>query len=211
MLNLKLANNLNESKLPNHEEHCKHSEQRYGVRGDDIHSWMDEPSRILGRSHRGERHDPVRDLPIVLRVFGEEYGEDVARQIFLDHLYLDNKERERTKIQNEPESSYPEPYQPSITYDSHSAFPTDVDGENLIRTIGSIVFGLIVLWALNAALGNPIGSWWTNSIVNPIGLWWSQNWVFVVGVVILIPVLLLTIYTFRNKNRLAKILWNLID
>ena len=35
--------------MPNHEEHCLHSEQRYGVRGDDIHAWMDEPCKIAGQ------------------------------------------------------------------------------------------------------------------------------------------------------------------
>jgi len=37
--------------MPNHEEHCLHSLKRYGVRGDDVHTWMDEPSFTMGPSH----------------------------------------------------------------------------------------------------------------------------------------------------------------
>jgi len=35
-----------------HEEHCVHSEKRYGDRRDGIHAWMDEPSRITRGPHR---------------------------------------------------------------------------------------------------------------------------------------------------------------
>lgn len=187
--------------MPLHEEHCRHSEQRYGVRGDDIHTWMDEPSLIMGYSHREERHNPVRDAPMIIRIFGAEYGDDLAKQIFLDHIYLDTKER-ANRIQDYPESSRPFPDSGPSDF-----FPS---GNTLIETIGAIAFGLIVLYALNTAFNNPIGLWWSKSVVNPIGLWWSQNWFIVVGIILALPILLIVVYTFRNKNRVAKVLWNLI-
>jgi len=176
---------------------------------------MDEPSLIMGRSHRCERHDPIRDLPIVIRLFGNEYGEELAKQIFIDHIYLDTKERTKSKNDPEPAENYLEDYpelsQSSPVYSSYHTFWSDIDVVGIVKTICVIFLGIVVLWALNGALGDPIGSWWINNIVNPIGFWWSQNWVIVVGVVVALPFLLVTIYAFRNKNKVAKTLWNLID
>ena|SRR3972149_3312694 len=77
--------------MPNLEEHCKHSEKRYGVRGEDIHSWMDETSQIAGKSHRKYRHD-LKSIPIAIQIFGAKYGADVVENIFLDHLKADSEE-----------------------------------------------------------------------------------------------------------------------
>ena len=38
--------------MPQREEHCLHSEKRYGFHGDEIHSWMDEPLSVAGFSHK---------------------------------------------------------------------------------------------------------------------------------------------------------------
>ena len=35
--------------MPNHETHCQHTLARYGVRGDDIHSYIDEPCKVAGK------------------------------------------------------------------------------------------------------------------------------------------------------------------
>jgi hypothetical protein len=77
--------------MPNHEEHCKHSFERYGVRGDDIHSWIDEPSEIDGYNHRRFRHS-VQDIPIAVKVFGVKYSAETVENIFLDHLKADSEE-----------------------------------------------------------------------------------------------------------------------
>lgn len=74
--------------MPNREEHCKHTMERYGVTGEDIHEWMDEPSLLLGPEHRGERHDPQQSLP---QIFVNKYGSELARNIMLDHIFLDAK------------------------------------------------------------------------------------------------------------------------
>lgn len=192
--------------MPSHEEHCQHSEKRYGVRGDDIHTWMDEPSFIMGSSHRDERHNPRRDLPINIKMFGNDYGEGVARQVFLDHILLDRKESASKQQYPNPEPSQPSPVcSPSTSFTGGTTA-----GGNLIETIGSIVFGFVVLWALNTAFGDPIGSWWNNGVVKPMGLWWSLNWFFVLGIIILIPVTIVVIYAFRDKNRIARALWKII-
>jgi len=80
--------------MPQHEEHCLHSEKRYGVRGDDIHRWMDEPSQVSGGSHRDYRHD-LNSLPIAIQVFGKTYGAEMVESIFLDHLKADSEENRK--------------------------------------------------------------------------------------------------------------------
>ena len=178
--------------MPNHEEHCRHSERRYGVRGDDIHSWMDEPSYIVGKSHRDFRHNPYRDSPTVIRIFGEEYGENIAREIFLDHIYLDNQERDRSKAQSF-RHEYDEPSDP-IPNDSgyvprYSSASSD-KGERIIW----IIFGLICIWVIFIIYNNISG--------NSIGIWWNQNWYYVIGSAILIMILTtcgaIKSKTFRN-------------
>lgn len=74
--------------MPSREEHCQHTVERYGVTGEDIHEWMDEPSLILGPQHRNERHDPKQEIP---PIFITKYGEELARNIILDHIFLDVK------------------------------------------------------------------------------------------------------------------------
>lgn len=74
--------------MPGREEHCQHTLERYGVRGEDIHGWMDEPSLILGSEHRKERHDPTQETP---QIFITKYGRELARNIILDHIFLDVK------------------------------------------------------------------------------------------------------------------------
>ncbi len=73
--------------MPGHEAHCRHSFQLYGVRAEEIHSWMDEPSQIYGSSHRWTRHD----LALIPQKFIKEYGLELARQIMLDHILLDRE------------------------------------------------------------------------------------------------------------------------
>lgn len=71
--------------MPNREEHCRHSFEMYGVRAEDVHAWMDEPSKIYGPRHRHTRHD----LKLIPMKFVEKYGEELARAIMLDHILLD--------------------------------------------------------------------------------------------------------------------------
>jgi hypothetical protein len=84
--------------MPQHEEHCLHSEKRYSVRGDDIHSWMDEPSAVAGGLHRSFRHD-LSSLPTAIQIFGSKYGADVVENIFLDHLKADSEENRKKEVE----------------------------------------------------------------------------------------------------------------
>ena len=77
--------------MPSKTEHCTHTLDRYGVTGEDIHSWIDEPSR-LGGNHRRFRHDPDQEIP---KIFIDKYGEQLARNIILDHIYLDSFENRK--------------------------------------------------------------------------------------------------------------------
>jgi hypothetical protein len=80
--------------MPNHEEHCQHSLKRYGIRGDEIHAWMDEPSSIAEMSHRSFRHD-LSSLPTAIQLFGKVYGAETVENIFLDHLKADSEENRK--------------------------------------------------------------------------------------------------------------------
>ncbi len=80
--------------MPQHEEHCLHSEKRYGIRGDEIHTWIDEPSQISGGSHRNYRHD-LNSLPTAIQIFGKIYGAEMVENIFLDHLKADSEENRK--------------------------------------------------------------------------------------------------------------------
>jgi hypothetical protein len=84
--------------MPEHEEHCLHSEKRYGVRGDDIHSWIDEPSAVAGGFHRSFRHD-LSSLPTAIQIFGSKYGADMVENIFLDHLKADSEENRKKEVE----------------------------------------------------------------------------------------------------------------
>lgn len=76
--------------MPNNAEHCEDSLRRYGKPFSELHKWMDEPSTILGASHRKYRHDP-HTTPIVARkLFGEN-----ADHACLDHIRLDELETRR--------------------------------------------------------------------------------------------------------------------
>jgi len=81
-----------------HEEHCLHSQKRYGIRGDDVHSWIDEPVAVAGASHRDYRHD-LRSLPTAIQLFGQKYGADMVENIFLDHLKADSEENRKKEVE----------------------------------------------------------------------------------------------------------------
>jgi len=73
--------------MPTHEEHCQHSLVRYGKTFSELHRWMDEPSTMLGPSHRMHRHDPENTPREAKQLFGE-----MADQACLDHIRLDMQE-----------------------------------------------------------------------------------------------------------------------
>lgn len=79
--------------MPSHEEHCQDSLKRYGKRFDELHRWMDEPSTLLGPSHRKYRHDPNTTPQIARVLFGP-----LADQACLDHVRLDELESRRKGI-----------------------------------------------------------------------------------------------------------------
>jgi DNA-directed RNA polymerase subunit RPC12/RpoP len=84
--------------MPDHEEHCLHSLKRYGIRGDDIHSWIDEPVAVAGASHREYRHS-LESLHAAIQIFGSKYGADAVENIFLDHLKADSEENRKKEVE----------------------------------------------------------------------------------------------------------------
>jgi hypothetical protein len=87
--------------MPNHEEHCQHSLRRYGERADDLHSWIDEPSKKWGQGHRQFRHD-TETVKLAGKIFGDRYGRELAQNIALDHIMLDHEEDIKTDTANAP-------------------------------------------------------------------------------------------------------------
>jgi len=78
--------------MPNSEEHCQHSLRKYGYREEEIHRFLDEPSRKYGSSHREFRHDS-QTVKLCGKMFGEVYGSrSIAENIALDHIMLDHEE-----------------------------------------------------------------------------------------------------------------------
>lgn len=96
--------------MPNIEEHCSHTKMRYGVTGESVHRWIDEPVRLVGPTHREYRHVLNQEIPAFLV---EEYGRDLARNIMLDHLTLD-KESTIAKINNKRRNTLRKPKQTTI-------------------------------------------------------------------------------------------------
>lgn len=74
--------------LPDLKEHIEHTMIRYDVSGESIHKWMDEPAKLMGSAHRLVRHNTRQILPKYLI---DEYGEDLAYNIMLDHILEDTK------------------------------------------------------------------------------------------------------------------------
>ena len=68
------------------EIHSNHTFMLYGVRGSDLHRWMDAPHIDLGPSLRKYRHN-IEDLPFWAI---DEYGLELARKIMNAHVELDS-------------------------------------------------------------------------------------------------------------------------
>lgn len=70
--------------------------KRYGVRGDEIHRYLDEPCRVAGQAHRQYRHD-TKTIKLVGEIFAPTYGRELAENIALDHLTADHEEEIRNR------------------------------------------------------------------------------------------------------------------
>lgn len=77
--------------MPSRVRHCQRSFERYGVRGENIHKWMDEAVKINAGEHRQFRHDTIT-IKTVGEIFGKEYGVAIAENIALDHIIFDHEE-----------------------------------------------------------------------------------------------------------------------
>ena len=83
--------------MPNNSVHRLRSLERYGVEGGDIHTWMDEPTKVYSADHRVFRHDS----DWIPKFFIDKYGEDLARNIMLDHIIYDNSHQHPFKPEKE--------------------------------------------------------------------------------------------------------------
>jgi len=81
--------------MPSHDEHCRYTFERYGVTGEEIHEWMDEPVKLYGPTHRKARHDPNQKLPQYLI---QIYGESLAKNIMIDHILQDAETKTGEKL-----------------------------------------------------------------------------------------------------------------
>lgn len=76
--------------MPKRKIHCEFTLRKYGVTGEDIHYWIDEPSRDLGVVHRILRHNYYDWIP---QRFVYKYGLDLALDIMRSHIWLDENWR----------------------------------------------------------------------------------------------------------------------
>ena len=97
--------------MPNHETHCAESLKRYGKSFDELHSWMDAPSVLLGSSHRRYRHDPYVTPYEAKAIFGENAG-----NACFDHILLDELESRKNTIDGLPDEIYDEGVLPVVKF-----------------------------------------------------------------------------------------------
>jgi hypothetical protein len=138
---------------------------------------MDELSAVLGSSHRSERHD-VKSIPIAVQLFGEKYGDETVRQIFLDHLLLDSQENGgNPHIPNEVRWSW--------------------DIRILVFGLGSIslIFGYII----NLSMGNPVGLWLSQN--------WLAGTGIVVCIIVAVLIIYATGIGFKEINSYGFVFW----
>jgi RNA polymerase subunit RPABC4/transcription elongation factor Spt4 len=83
--------------MPNNAEHCEDSLRRYGKTFAELHRWMDEPSTLLGPTHRRYRHDPHTTPQEAKAIFGEN-----SDNACLDHIRLDELESRRKGTAKHP-------------------------------------------------------------------------------------------------------------
>lgn len=93
--------------MPSHEEHCEHSEEIFGYRFSEVHTYIDEPVKVLGPKHRIVRHDIKRSPQIIAslkcwdNIIPEEYKKyipDVVEQHILDDLKVIQKSFNETSL-----------------------------------------------------------------------------------------------------------------
>ena len=151
-----------------------HSLKRYGIRGDDIHSWMDEPSQVSGATHRKFRHD-LKSLPIAIKIFGKKYGDEMVENIFLDHLKADSEEdrlEAREKQPKRPQAPFdwviPDYIEVEPDHDGkvdstplpHESISNHMSkAEKLLIAISVGISFLILVYVLINAFGHPLGLW----------------------------------------------------
>lgn len=73
--------------MPDLKIHEEDSLKKYGKKFTELHQWMDEPVKIMGRGHRKYRHDPNITPIEAKRMFGKN-----ADNACLDHIILDTEE-----------------------------------------------------------------------------------------------------------------------
>ena len=142
--------------MPNHEEHCRHTKKLYGVRADDVHTWMDAPSAIYGSSHRWTRHD----LALVPKKFLDKYGEELAKQIMLDHILLDRNSEPAIRLEASEGRVVP-----ALEFKKSTHVP-------LGAVLASLIFWIISLFIVLKVKGQVVYVW---------AVLWASWWLFGLG------------------------------
>jgi hypothetical protein len=143
--------------LPNNKEHCEDSLRRYGKTFEELHRWMDEPSAIMGASHRKYRHDPYTTPQEAKKLFGEN-----ADHACLDHIRLDELESRKKVFGKTSTSAVPNPFIGVISlilavilfftgiylFSSASLFRSGAWAfimMGIVFIVGSVIFGLVFI------------------------------------------------------------------
>lgn len=80
--------------MPNHKTHCAISKKRTGYDFSELHTWIDYPSKTLGKNHRTERHALTdSDIRTIRQYWDNKKGNswgDKAVVEWLFHISMDN-------------------------------------------------------------------------------------------------------------------------
>ena len=79
--------------MPNCQEHCADSQKKYNYDFEELHIWMDEPSRIAGGKHGSFRHELFKTPEEAEKIFWEKTPErfrPYIKNAVLDHIMLDS-------------------------------------------------------------------------------------------------------------------------
>lgn len=141
--------------MPDLEHHAEHTLKRFGFRGEDIHEFLDEPVRTFGFAHREFRHD-TETIKLVGRMFGSEYGRELAENIALDHIMLDHEETIRKRKKDVQEISLGINFIPRSPQRNGrrliSFYWKHLPAIKFFALIGTGLFFLLVLWIIQTIL-----------------------------------------------------------
>lgn len=93
--------------MADYQTHCVSCRRKIGKSCEEVHRWMDEPVKMMGKGHRVYRHDINRTPGLAEEIWNRKYKQgltnitgDEAKEACIDHILLD---KEKGDLPPEPE------------------------------------------------------------------------------------------------------------